>query len=81
VIVLSIPKKTGSGPWSATYSGKSYDQSGTVLSSWTGSFTATGTPADTESIALVLSLTNIPDGASGCTAIFNASGAMTGTGN
>lgn len=85
VVILSIPKKTGSGTWNATYTANAYDQTGTNVGSWTGSFSASGVPADTESIALLLTLTGFPDPttptATTCSATFNASGAMTGTGN
>jgi len=83
VVVLSIPKKTTTGPWSVTYTANDYGQGGTNLATWTGTFTADGVPADTESIAMSLTLTNWPNpvDSSKCAPTFNASGAMTGTGS
>jgi hypothetical protein len=83
VVVVSVPKKTGSGPWDVTYTANTYDSSGTKLQSWSGIFTANGVPADTESIVLSLQLTNWPDpgDATTCSPTITASGAMTGSGS
>jgi hypothetical protein len=83
VVVVSVPKKPSTGPWSVTYTASVYGQNGVLNGTWTGTFTATGVPADTESIAISLQLTNWPNSVDNtkCAPTFNASGAMTGTGS
>jgi hypothetical protein len=83
VVIASVPKKPSSGPWDVTYTAAVYNQSGTNGGSWSGLFIANGVPADTESIAIALELTNWPDpgDATTCSPTFNASGAMTGPGS
>ena len=83
VVILTIPKRIGTGAWNVTYTAKVFNQSGTQVGTWTGNFNANGVPADTESIAISLSLTNWPNSvdATKCAPTFNASGAMTGTGS
>ena len=60
VVVVSVPKKPSTGPWSVTYTASVYGQNGVLNGTWTGTFTATGVPADTESIAISLQLTTGP---------------------
>jgi hypothetical protein len=83
VVVVTVPKKTGSGPWDVTYSANAYDSTGTKLQNWTGTFVWNGVPADTETIAISLQLTNWPDpvDATTCSPVFNASGWMMSPGS
>jgi hypothetical protein len=85
LIVLTVGKKTGSGPWNADYTGNAYDENGLISGdSWSGTFSATGTTADKESIAMSMTLTGVPDptpSPTTCTATFYAAGFMSGTGN